>query len=238
MGITGPETLLGQVLWWVPCPCFSLEHPEHRVSAPPMPGTAVTCWSPRGSDWVAQVSATPGCQEPPILSSVAVNSAEVLRAPTTHNLSAKLLTQPKTSFRGQMLEQRVAGSMPTGQLKKVGNPGQLGPAPQPLVGGEQPPKYLHRHAQIQVLTHPRGTGDIRFLKISSGPWVRQRRLQIIQSPWVLGMPRHTAPPCPCPRRQHPPQQGAHGAALGTPHPVFHSSLFSPCAPSAEPHTRH
>lgn len=123
--------------------------------------------------------------------------------------------------------------MPSGQLKKVGHPGQLGPDPQPLVGGEQPPKYLHRHAQIQVLTHPRGTGDIRFLKISSGPWAQQCRLQIIQSPWVPDTPRHTAH-----AGQHPPQQGAHGAALGTPHPVFHSPLFSPAAPSAEPHTRH
>lgn len=85
---------------------------------------------------MAQVSATPGCQEPPILSSVAVNSDGVLRAPPTHNPSAKLLTLPKTSLRGRMLEQRVAGSMPTGQLRKVRHPGQLGLAPQPVVGGE------------------------------------------------------------------------------------------------------
>lgn len=32
MGITGPETLLGQAVWWVPCPCFSLGHPEQSPS--------------------------------------------------------------------------------------------------------------------------------------------------------------------------------------------------------------
>lgn len=84
--------------------------------------------------------------------------------------------------------------MPTGQPKKLGHPGRPVPAPPlPPAQGEQPPKYLHRHAQIQVLTHPRGTGDIRFLKISSGP----RAWQIIQSPWVPAPPpraRGSSPP--------------------------------------------
>ena len=84
---------------------------------------------------MARVSATLGCREPPSLSGAAAGSARGLRAPAAHVPSAKLLTLPKTSLRGQMLEQRVAGSMPTGQLKKLGHPGQPVPSPRPLLGG-------------------------------------------------------------------------------------------------------
>lgn len=102
----------------------------------------------------------------------------------------------KNLSRGQMPEQRVAREPVHGAAEKAGAPRPAQPGPPPPALREQPPKYLHRHAQIQVLTHPRGTGDIRFLKISSGPWAQQRRRQIIQSPWVPGTPpvRSTSPP--------------------------------------------
>lgn len=106
-----------------------------------------------------------------------------------------------------MLEQRVAENMPTGQLKKLRHPAQLGPAPQPLFGGEQPPKYLHRHADTGTHTP---TGDRGYTVSENFQWPMGAAAPAADHTVALGaghVPAH-GPCLPCPAGQHPPQHGS------------------------------
>lgn len=198
---------------------------------------------------MARVSATLGCREPPGLSGAAAGSTGGAEGSPCSRLLRQAPDSPKNLSRGQMPEQRVAREHVHGAAEKAGVPRPAQPGPPPPALREQPPKYLHRHAQIQVLTHPRGTGDIRFLKISSGPWAQQRRRQIIQSPWVPGTPpAHSTSPPPA-RAELAPVAGRvlpeplWGALQGSPpfsQPAFFSGYTSrrdPCwmlTPSPQP----
>lgn len=107
-----------------------------------MPGTAVTCWSPQDSDWVAHVIATLVCQEPPVLSSVAVNRARVLRAP--------LLTTPDSAKTSVIKRKNGA----KGGREHAHRAAEKGEAPCPAqLGPLTPVREGNNHLNISTDTH-------------------------------------------------------------------------------------